>query len=576
MSNESLLSGVPVTAAIGLYTVETKIEWWLLNGTKVTWQRPKFLLQVAPGIAVRFVSPPTTRTAVGAEYLSPEVVDLSTDIVRYSNASALPPGLTVNFNTGRVVGTVIKPSCAQYCFQPSTSRAFSADKEYPCFANLSVDDCLYSCLNSSTGACVGVAAGWPHAIRTGFCCHYMAWEWAGNASSASPASLEDLNVAVYERVPCQGSKLQSCGSDILQTPSYSVSLKGSDFDGFEGTFPTFALRIYPPLVIRPQPPTFVTAGVAMQQQLAYTGGGMPGDAVVFSAAQPGVPGVRVNAAGQVDALFNAAGSFQQSVVAKSALGAHDQTALSFVVAPPVQLTVVPSALSATQFAPVARRLLLAAGGRPPLKYFVHAGELPAGLSVDESLGLLSGAPVHSGLVANLTFGVRDLNGATALSAAGLSMLVSPALSPEAPAAVVELHRDQPAAETPLVAIAGGRAPYTVRLVRGSLPPGLEINATTGALQGAPLQLGSYSLEVGVLDANLAQSAVSVTLEVVPQPTASANTGSSSTTVVIAITVALAVLVVLILVLVVWVRRRRHLKPHDFSPDVERLASWLVG
>jgi hypothetical protein len=50
---------------------------------------------------------------------------------------------------------------------------------------------------------------------------------------------------------------------------------------------------------------------------------------------------------------------------------------------------------------------------------------------------------------------------------------------------------------------GGTSPYTWSIVEGSLPPGLELNASTGEITGTPTEAGSFTLTVQVTDSSVA-------------------------------------------------------------------------
>jgi len=48
---------------------------------------------------------------------------------------------------------------------------------------------------------------------------------------------------------------------------------------------------------------------------------------------------------------------------------------------------------------------------------------------------------------------------------------------------------------------GGEAPYTFEVTDGSLPPGLDLNPTTGVLSGTPTQAGAFDFEITATDTN---------------------------------------------------------------------------
>jgi virginiamycin B lyase len=57
-----------------------------------------------------------------------------------------------------------------------------------------------------------------------------------------------------------------------------------------------------------------------------------------------------------------------------------------------------------------------------------------------------------------------------------------------------------AAYTARIAAAGGVAPYRWKIVRGHLPPGLALNASSGAFRGKPRKAGSFPITVQATDA----------------------------------------------------------------------------
>ena len=51
----------------------------------------------------------------------------------------------------------------------------------------------------------------------------------------------------------------------------------------------------------------------------------------------------------------------------------------------------------------------------------------------------------------------------------------------------------------VIAVSGGKAPYTFAVRTGQLPPGLTLNSTTGSISGMPKAPGSYNFAISVTD-----------------------------------------------------------------------------
>ena len=127
--------------------------------------------------------------------------------------------------------------------------------------------------------------------------------------------------------------------------------------------------------------------------------------------------------------------------------------------------------------------LQATGGITPYSWAVTTGSLPAGLTLNGATGVISGTPTASG-TSNFTVTVTDSETPTAKTAtANLSIVVNPALSVTTttlPAGVIGAV--YPGAT---LAAAGGITPYTWSITVGSLPAGLSLNTSTGAISGTP-------------------------------------------------------------------------------------------
>lgn len=167
-----------------------------------------------------------------------------------------------------------------------------------------------------------------------------------------------------------------------------------------------------------------------------------------------------------------------------------------ITAPPLSVTtttlptgVVNSTYSAT---------LQATGGVSPYSWAVTTGTLPAGLSLNASTGAITGTPTASG-TANLTFTVTDSQSPTAGKAtANLSITVNPQLAVTTSSLAAGVTGT---AYSQTLAATGGITPYTWAVTTGSLPAGLSLNSSTGAITGTPTgpQVGAISFTVTVTD-----------------------------------------------------------------------------
>ena len=125
------------------------------------------------------------------------------------------------------------------------------------------------------------------------------------------------------------------------------------------------------------------------------------------------------------------------------------------------------------------------GGLAPYTFSV-VGTLPAGLSLNASTGAVTGTPTASGsFTVQVTDAVGDVSTTCAITiVAGPSLSCSSVTSGEVGVAF----------NSGAMTVTGGSAPYTFS-VSGTLPAGLSLNASTGAVTGTPTASGSFSIKV---------------------------------------------------------------------------------
>ena len=122
------------------------------------------------------------------------------------------------------------------------------------------------------------------------------------------------------------------------------------------------------------------------------------------------------------------------------------------------------------------------------KKSVSSGSLPPGLSLNVSTGVISGTPTTSGL---FSFGIRASNRANQTYTRSFSIQINERIQIQTthlPNAFVGRFYSQTIQVT-------GTMPISWGLESGSLPPGLGLNRTTGAIVGTPTASGQFDFTV---------------------------------------------------------------------------------
>ena len=134
------------------------------------------------------------------------------------------------------------------------------------------------------------------------------------------------------------------------------------------------------------------------------------------------------------------------------------------------------------------RVLQAAGGLAP--YSWAATGLPAGMTLDAATGTLHGTPTAPG---TQSIAVTATDSAQATTHANLALTVDPlSISTTAlPAGIVGVSYSAP------LAVTGGQSNLSWAITNGSLPTGLALNTSSGAINGTPTAAGSFTFTVGV-------------------------------------------------------------------------------
>jgi len=126
--------------------------------------------------------------------------------------------------------------------------------------------------------------------------------------------------------------------------------------------------------------------------------------------------------------------------------------------------------------------------------------LPAGLGITDS-GIISGTPTTQG-TSTFVVQVVDAQSPADSDTQQLSLTVQNPTVPPVTITTTSLpNAKRNKSYNRTIQATGGVAPYSWAIVSGSLPPGLSLNASTGAVTGKATTLGLFSFAVRATDSH---------------------------------------------------------------------------
>lgn len=156
------------------------------------------------------------------------------------------------------------------------------------------------------------------------------------------------------------------------------------------------------------------------------------------------------------------------------------------------------------------------GGVPPYAFEIIG--LPAGLSLDEESGEISGTPVEIDEGRNLLITVTDSGDPQQIVDQSATFRIRPpaveitTLTLDPGRVTVNYQND--------VEIINGQSPFTFSVTDGALPPGLMLpdSQSTGRISGVPTEAGTFTFTITVTDSDDPESSDSMeyTIMIVPE------------------------------------------------------------
>jgi Putative Ig domain len=172
--------------------------------------------------------------------------------------------------------------------------------------------------------------------------------------------------------------------------------------------------------------------------------------------------------------------------------------------------------------------LAVTGGTSPYHWSVTTGQLPPGLILAATSGVISGTPTSNG---NYSFGVTVADSSSPAQSATATVALTVGAAPFTQTPLTINSTSLPsgtigAAYSTLLQASGGTAPYSWSITAGSLPAGLNLAPTTGIISGTATSSGTTNFTATVADVGNPAQTKSVALSLVIAPIALTITSSA--------------------------------------------------
>ncbi len=168
----------------------------------------------------------------------------------------------------------------------------------------------------------------------------------------------------------------------------------------------------------------------------------------------------------------------------------------------------------------------ASGGVTPYTWDIPSGSLPPGLTLDGTHGVISGTPTVTN---NYPFNLSVVDSQTPSQAVSIQVAIDVEASLQTLTIVTASlpSGNQNQSYSAMLQANGGVTPYTWGIASGSLPAGLSLNPTTGAITGTPTGGGTYNFTVQIADSNNPPATASASLSITINPAVALSVTTTS-------------------------------------------------
>lgn len=481
------ITGTPTTAGVFGFTVRAADS---ANPKQVTTQALTIIINGGP---LTITTTAFATGIVGAAYGQAAQATGGTPAYKWALTSgALPAGLALNASTGTITGTPTGPAgTSAFTLQVSDSSAPTQKAS----ANLSITitDPLTITAASLGGGAKGVsytatltASGgttpYTWSVIQGALPGGLTLNASTGTISGTPTTTGTFNFKVQV--------VDSSNPKQTATGVFSIAI---------GALLSVATTSLPDGVIgAAYSTTAVASGGLAPYTWSTTVGSLPAG-LTLNTTTGAITGTPTGPAGTSSFTLQVTDSSAPTQTATANLSITVHTALQ------ITTTSLLNGIRGTAYS----QTLAAAGGAPSYTWSITAGALPSGLTLNASTGAITGTPNVSG-TSNFTVKATDSSSPAQTATANLSIAIHDALSittTSLPGGVAT------SAYTATLTAIGGAAPFTWSVSVGSLPAGLSLNASTGAITGTPTATGTTNFTIQVADSSNPQQSTTKALSI---------------------------------------------------------------
>ena len=476
LSSSGVLGGAPTTATGSPFSFSVTVQ----DSAGNTSPAQTLSLTVNAALVVTTTSPLPTGT-MGVVYPQ-QTLAASGGAGGFTNwtvvSGALPGGLSLNGSSGKIGGTPNTTTGSPFSFSVTVQDSAGNISPPSQTLSIAIDPALV--ITSTSPLPTGtVNVDYSQTLKAAG--GSGTYTWAVSTGSSLPASLSLSPGGIISGTPTAAGQA-------------SFMIQVTDSNQVTAT-QTFALTINPALVITTAAtlPTG-TVNVSYSVTLKATGGSGTYTWAVSLGSLPS--GLSLSTAGVICGMPATAGETNFTIKATDGNQVTATEAFGLTINPALVITTAASLPIGTVNVNYAQALAATGGSGQYTWSLVTGSSLPGGLSLNATMGTISGSPTAPGQ-ASFTMQVTDSNQATASKQ--FTMTIDPALvitsTSPLPTGTVNVSYSQTLKAT------GGSGQYTWSVSVGGLPAGLTLNSANGLISGQPGTAATSTFTIQVTDSD---------------------------------------------------------------------------